>query len=358
MASISKRVRKDGSVAWQVQIRIEGRASVSKTFDLKEEAELFCEMAEKKAAVLSGKSPRHKASVFYQTPFREVIPLYLASPENKGQHTTSITVLRQWMGDTTFGSITPGFVAKYIKNMSRSISKRGTLYSGATIIKHLNAMAAIYKWYAADHEIAPPPGLFSSKQVPRGWNVQRNRRLLDDEYQRIVSALETGRHHHAEHLKLLIDLALETGARMNEMILAESSEFDLKNFLWCIPARHTKSKTVRNVPLSDAACQTIARLNQLRPATSQRLFFCFKRSGAVSMRMFVLFKSLHIEDLRFHDLRHEAISRMVLYCRHLSVYEIMQIVGHKSIEMLHRYANLRPEEMISRFRMKSKPDYL
>ena len=98
MASISKRVRKDGSVAWQVQIRIEGRASVSKTFDLKEEAELFCEMAEKKAAVLSGKSPRHKASVFYQTPFREVIPLYLASPENKGQHTTSITVLRQWMG--------------------------------------------------------------------------------------------------------------------------------------------------------------------------------------------------------------------------------------------------------------------
>jgi integrase len=54
---------------------------------------------------------------------------------------------------------------------------------------------------------------------------------------------------------------------------------------------------------------------------------------------------LGIKDLRFHDLRHEAISRIVLKQRHLSVFEIMKIVGHSSIEMLNRYANLRGEEL-------------
>jgi integrase len=213
-------------------------------------------------------------------------------------------------------------------------------------------MSGIYKWYASDYEIVPPSGLFSTKHIPRGWNVKRNRRLSQSEYQLIVDALRDGRNKDAQHLKLLIDLALETGARMNEMISAELHEFDLDNFLWRIPEDHTKSKTSRNVPLSDAACLIIEQLNQLRPPTSSRLFSCFKSSVIVSMRFFSLFKRLKINDLRFHDLRHEAISRMVLHCRNLSVYEIMEIVGHKSIDMLQRYANLRPEEMIARFRIR------
>ena len=53
-------------------------------------------------------------------------------------------------------------------------------------------------------------------------------------------------------------------------------------------------------------------------------------------------------NFRFHDLRHEAISRMVLYKRQLSVFEIMRIVGHSNAEMLHRYANLRGDEMSDR----------
>ena len=55
-----------------------------------------------------------------------------------------------------------------------------------------------------------------------------------------------------------------------------------------------------------------------------------------------------IADLRWHDLRHEAISRMVLKQRHLSVFEIMDIVGHSSIEMLKRYTNLRGDELAAK----------
>ena len=47
-----------------------------------------------------------------------------------------------------------------------------------------------------------------------------------------------------------------------------------------------------------------------------------------------------IDDLRFHDLRHEAISRMVE--RGLSVMEVASISGHKSVTMLARYSHPSP----------------
>ncbi|OWY31716.1 tyrosine-type recombinase/integrase [Herbaspirillum aquaticum] len=349
MASISKRVRKNGSIGWQVQIRIEGRVSISKTFDHEDEAKAFCALAEEKAAILNGKNPHSRNNIFYQTKFRDVIANFLASPENKGQHKNEINSIIKFIGDATIADITQGFIAKYVKNMARSINKQGKFYSSSTIHKHLNALSRIYKWHAADYEIVPSSNLFSRKNFPKK-GAKRNRRLSESEYQLIVTALATGRKRDAEHLRLLLDLALATGARLNEMILAESHEFDLENFLWCIPEEHTKSKTLRNVPLSDEACRVVQRLNQLRPTTSSRLFFCLKDSVTVSMRFFFLFKRLKIVNLRFHDLRHEAISRMVLQRRNISVFEIMEIVGHKSIEMLRRYANLRPEEVVRRFR--------
>ena len=83
-------------------------------------------------------------------------------------------------------------------------------------------------------------------------------------------------------------------------------------------------------------------------ASDKRVFHALGKPGPVSagFHKFVLDASL--KDFRFHDLRHEAISRMVLYKRKLSVFEIMAIVGHSSTEMLVRYANLRGDELAHR----------
>lgn len=65
--------------------------------------------------------------------------------------------------------------------------------------------------------------------------------------------------------------------------------------------------------------------------------------------MFRIFTAeAQIKDFRFHDLRHEAISRLVMHKRKLAVFEIMKFVGHSSIEMLSRYANLRGDELAER----------
>jgi integrase len=55
---------------------------------------------------------------------------------------------------------------------------------------------------------------------------------------------------------------------------------------------------------------------------------------------------LGLGDLRFHDLRHEAVSRLVE--GGLSDQEVAAISGHKSMQMLRRYTHLRAEDLVSR----------
>ena len=50
-----------------------------------------------------------------------------------------------------------------------------------------------------------------------------------------------------------------------------------------------------------------------------------------------------IENFRFHDLRHEAISRF--FELGLSVPEVSLISGHKDARMLFRYTHLKPENV-------------
>ena len=50
-----------------------------------------------------------------------------------------------------------------------------------------------------------------------------------------------------------------------------------------------------------------------------------------------------LEDLRFHDLRHEATSR--LFEMGLEIMEVASVSGHKSLAMLKRYTHLRAEEL-------------
>jgi integrase len=56
--------------------------------------------------------------------------------------------------------------------------------------------------------------------------------------------------------------------------------------------------------------------------------------------------SIGIADLRFHDLRHEAVSRLVE--AGLSDQEVAAISGHKSMQMLKRYTHLRAEDLVSK----------
>jgi integrase len=355
MASINKKTRKNGSIAWQVQIRIAGNPSVSKSFDTEEDAKCFARTVEEKARLIAGKPNYLSDGSFYQERFSAVMQDYLKQNPQGSIRKHDITVILRHVGDVKMGEVKPSFIKKYINTLQQTPTKNGRPYKIVSISKQLSAMSVIYKWRAVDFDIIPPEGLFSGRQLPRGWNQGRERRLSDAEYQTLMKAIDKPARKTREHWKLLVDLALETGARLQELVLAEWLEFDLAQFVWTIPRLHTKNKKTRYVPLSERAFEIIQRLIELKSSTSPRLFHCFKNPNSVSASFHLIVKGSQLADFKFHDLRHEAISRMVIYCRDVTIYEIMKIVGHSSIEMLHQYANLRPQEVVSRFRTSSRP---
>jgi integrase len=53
-----------------------------------------------------------------------------------------------------------------------------------------------------------------------------------------------------------------------------------------------------------------------------------------------------INDLHFHDLRHEATSR--LFEKGFNPMEVSAITGHKTLQMLKRYTHLRAEDLVKR----------
>lgn len=116
----------------------------------------------------------------------------------------------------------------------------------------------------------------------------------------------------------------------------------------------TKNGTARLVPLSRAAVEILkhAMDNPMRPSCSDLVFFGEpgrdgQRRPYIFQKLWAkLTQDLGLDNLHFHDLRHEAVSR--LEKGGLSDQEIAAISGHKSMQMLKRYTHLRAEDLVTK----------
>jgi integrase len=158
----------------------------------------------------------------------------------------------------------------------------------------------------------------------------RDRRLAGDEEQRLLE--------HAEYpMHELIVLALETGMRQGELMALNWSGVNLKRRI--VTLADTKSGDGRAVPLSKRAAKTIESL----PRRLDKRLFPEAGASSISHKFRALCNKAGIEGLRFHDLRHEATSR--LFELGLNPMEVAAITGHKTLVMLKRYTHLRAEDL-------------
>lgn len=103
----------------------------------------------------------------------------------------------------------------------------------------------------------------------------------------------------------------------------------------------TKNGRSRVVPLSSRAIEIIQSL----PQDTERVFQGFS-TYSVKHAFVRLVARQRLHDLHFHDLRHEAISRLVE--RGLNIMEVAAVSGHQTMQMLKRYTHLRPEDIALR----------
>ena len=128
-----------------------------------------------------------------------------------------------------------------------------------------------------------------------------------------------------QKLKPLIVLGLETDMRLGELINLQWGNINLARRIAHLP--ETKNDSSRTVPLSSRA---IAEFRS-PPRRLDGQIFDYS-SNAASIAFSDLVKKQEIENLRFHDLRHEATSR--LFEKGLNPMEASSITGHKTLQML------------------------
>ena len=142
------------------------------------------------------------------------------------------------------------------------------------------------------------------------------------------------------HIWPIIVFAIETGMRRSEILDLTWDNTRLERQLAYLPL--TKNGTSRDVPLSIRAVDVLRgqRSRQDTPTPFP------VNANAFRLAWERLRKRADLCDLRFHDLRHEAISRF--FEMGLSVPEVAVISGHKDARMLFRYTHLRAEDLVKK----------
>ena len=164
-------------------------------------------------------------------------------------------------------------------------------------------------------------------------NPARERRLSGDE---LLALIKASSHTRNPHIIPIILFALETGMRRGEILSLEWQNIDFEKRIAFLPL--TKNGACREVPLSSKAANILEeqRINKYPVPFPTN-------DNAFRLAWDKLKKRAAITDLKFHDLRHEAISRF--FEAGLSLVEVATISGHKDPKMLFRYTHLKAENI-------------
>ena len=164
----------------------------------------------------------------------------------------------------------------------------------------------------------------------------RKRRLMPSEKERLFTAASSQRN---IYISSIIEFAIETGMRRSEILKLRWCDVDLEHGFASL--YDTKNGEDRRVPLTKRCIEVL----QTIPQTDERVFpvsaTCLRLAWNRARN------KAGITDLRFHDLRHEAVSRF--FEMGMSVPEVALISGHKDVRQLFRYTHLNPENVFRKY---------
>lgn len=173
-------------------------------------------------------------------------------------------------------------------------------------------------------------------------SVWRDRRLEPKEYEMLIKAAKKHWIRHA------IDIAIESGMRQGEIHSLRMSDIDFARGVIKLLRKDPKAeggKKLCKIPLLKGVREVIVRVQ--KEINGRDKLFEVSNSSSISDKFASLRRGLGIEDLTFHDLRHEAISRM--FERGMSIEQVRLVSGHTSLDQLSRYINLKAEDVAKRY---------
>ncbi|MES2319777.1 MAG: site-specific integrase [Pseudomonadota bacterium] len=332
------------SGTYKALIRMKGWPTTSKTFRLKRDATDWARRTEDEMVrgvyISRGGSERLTAAEALDRYLVEVTPT--KKPTTQRSEKTTARHLTGFLGKYSLAALSNELVASYRDHRIAAGKSNNTVRIELAMLSNLFTVA-IQEWGLG---LTHNPVMNIRKPAP---GKGRDRRLTENEEKALFEALVR---HSNPMLAWIVTVAIETSMRQSEILNLRVQDVDLGSRI--VRLADTKNNTARTVPLSAVATATLqwAKDNPLRPSDTDLVFFGEPgRDGKRRPYQFVkiwngIKKALRIPDLRFHDLRHEAVSRLVE--GGLSDQEVASISGHKSMQMLRRYTHLRAEDLVAK----------
>lgn len=340
-------VTKLGSGNWRVQVRRKGHY-VADTFKRRKDAEEWALYQER--SIDQGIAPRRRPNGPAKT-FGDLIDLHMADMHEVGRVTRRskaavMEALRISLGGVRVSNLDRERLIDYGKRRAKQGAGPATLAIDFSFIRTVLSHAAAVHGIEVSAEDVRLARIALTRLGLIGKGLERDRRPAQEEIDDLIALFEENPRQLIP-MGRLIRFAIATAMRQEEICRIEWSDVDMQKKIVRVTDRkdpRNKEGNHQKVPLLNLtgydAWQVLLE-QRIITRGKGRVFPHNSRSVGTAFRRAC--RTLKIDDLHFHDLRHEATSR--LFEAGLTIEKVALVTGHKDWKMLRRYTHLKPEDL-------------
>lgn len=352
MASIEKRTGLDGSNSYRVKVRLKGYPTQTATFERRTDANKWIQQTE--AAIREGRhfktteAKRHTLAELIDRYAKEIMP---HKPKEAPYRLPQLAWWKGQLGSHTLADVSPALISECKERIASGMLADSGMFvivngerkpverrANATVLRYLSALShvftiAVKEWGWMDDT---PMRKVTKPTLPRG----RVRFLSDEER---ICLLKTCKGSSNPYLYTVVVLALSTGMRQGEIMGLTWDVVDLSRGRAIL--HETKNGERRAVAITGHALELLKEMSKVRRIDSRLIFPSKEIAPQKPQKPMDLrtpwetaVKKAELSDFKFHDLRHSAASYLAM--NGASLAEIAEVLGHKTLQMVKRYAHL------------------
>lgn len=328
MAAINKHVSSDGKTTYRARIRLKGYPLQTATFNRLTDAKKWVQDTE--SAIREGRhfktaeAKKHTLAEMVDRYIKDVLP---SKPKQIKDQGHQLGWWKDKLGSRLLSDVTTALIVECRDSL-------GETRSPATVVRYMAALShaftiAVNEWQWLEDS---PMRKVKKPKEARG----RVRFLDDDERAKLLTACKESSN---SWLYTCVILALSSGMRQGELMGLKWSDVYLKDSYLIL--HETKNNERRRVPLSGLALALLNEHSKVRRLDSTLLFPSNKDPQKhIDLRKpwETAIKQAGINDFHWHDLRHCTASYLAM--NGASLAEIAEVLGHKTLQMVKRYAHL------------------
>lgn len=333
---------------WRVQVRRK-KNYVSNTFRRRADAEAWALEAER--TIDKGLDPKKTSANSVHT-FADIIDLHVRDLQEVGKQMRRskravLESLKIALGTYKIDEINRASLIEFGKKRAKAGAGPSTLSIDLSFIGTLLTHAAAVHGVETSPEQVKLARVALNRLGLVGKSNERDRRPTQEELDNLIQYFEQ-KPRQLTPMHRMIRFAVATAMRLEEICSLSWDDVDAKSKIVTVRNRKDPRKKEGNhqrVPLLALtgydAWQVILE-QRLLTGGKGRVFPHHHKSAETSFHRAC--NELEIKDLHFHDLRHEATSR--LFEAGLTIEKVALVTGHRDWKMLRRYTNLRPESLV------------